>query len=335
MKKAEHVTNDSQTGSGSRKRSVYFHLSSAGETDSLSIYLKQIAKYPLLTRPDELVLGEKIQKTQININKLEAKFSKNRILKKDFIEGKGVLTKQLNEYKNRMITSNLRLVVSIAKKYRYRGLGLLDLINEGNLGLIEAVDRFDYTKGCRFSTYGTWWIQQAITKSLSDKGRSIRIPMHILSNMRKCFSASKYLHQKYGRVPLPEELADFMQVPREKIEIYQNLFNEIASLDTTIDDGNMTSLLDLISDNENKEPFEQVFDVTLQNTIAAMLMHLNHREKVILQLRFGLAGEGPMTLETIGNRFGITRERVRQIQNDAIRKLKKCREIKDLKDVCY
>jgi len=297
------------------------------ETDPLALYLKQISKYPLLTVVDEREIGENIQSLKEAYQELLVKPNPEEH-QTQLVE----LEEAIRDEKNRMINSNLRLVVSIAKKYQHRGLGLLDLIDEGNIGLIEAVERFDYTKGCRFSTYGTWWIRQAIIKSLADKGRVIRIPIHMLNTIKKCYYVTKHLTQELGRDPNTEELAEYMNLPEEKVKEIMKLSQETASLDTTVDDDNVTRLSDLIKDDSSQEPFETVFTMALQDTLDNVLDQLSDREKRIIQLRFGIGGEGPLTLEETGKMLGITRERVRQIQEKAISKLRNFKAIKDLKD---
>ena len=303
------------------------------ESDPLSAYLKQISAYPLLSKEEELEIGEAIQTYKNEITVLEQEHQEGRIKAKQYAKLQNKLEEELTRYKDRMITANLRLVVSIAKKYQHRGLSFLDLIDEGNIGLIEAVERFDYTKGCKFSTYGTWWIQQAIIKALADKGRTIRIPIHVLNSIRKCFSVSKHLTQELGRDPAYNEIANYMDMPEEKVKKIMQFSNETASLDTTVDDENITSLSDLICNENYGEPFDSVFSHNLQDILNQSLRHLSDREKTIIQLRYGLNGEAPQTLEEIGKLLHITRERVRQIQNKAISKLRTFSMIKELKNV--
>jgi RNA polymerase primary sigma factor len=291
------------------------------DTDPLALYLKQISRYPLLGIEDEQEIGRKIQHTKLAIVSLKEAYAE-RTADPAFIRESTKLESSLRDLKNRMITANLRLVVSIAKNYQHRGLGLLDLIDEGNIGLIEAVERFDYTRGCRFSTYGTWWIRQAIIKSLADKGRIIRIPIHMLNTISKCFFVAKQLTQDLGRDPSPDELSEYLQIPADRIREIMSLSQETTSLDTTVDDDNNTRLSDLISDDTLIEPFELVFTATLQETMDDVLSQLTDREMKIIKLRFGLTDKGPLTLEETGKLLGITRERVRQIQGKAISKLR-------------
>ena len=301
------------------------------ETDPLAVYFKQISKFPLLTVEEEQVIGEKIVILRRQIKDLETMYAEkadDEAYKKEHTK----LDSNLQLYKDKMINANLRLVVSIAKNYQHRGLSLLDLIDEGNIGLIEAVERFDYTRGCRFSTYGTWWIRQAIIKSIADKGRVIRIPIHMLNTIKKCYFVSKQLTQDLGRDPSDEELSEYLGLPLSKVKEIMKLSQETTSLDTIVDDGNLTRLSDLIKDENLAEPFELAFSVTLQERMENILSALSERERRIMQLRFGLAGEVPLTLEETGKILRITRERVRQIQEKATFKLRNSKELNELNE---
>jgi len=302
----------------------------AKETDPLAFYFKQISKFPLLTVQEEQSIGEKITNLRTKMAELEEE--RTNKTKPTFQKEKAALDSALLFYKNKMINANLRLVISIAKNYQHRGLSLLDLIDEGNIGLIEAVERFDYTRGCRFSTYGTWWIRQAIIKSIADKGRVIRIPIHMLNIIKKCYYVAKQLTQDLGRDPSEEELSEYLGIPVSKVKDIIKLSQETTSLDTIVDDGNLTRLADLIKDDATAEPFEMVFSMTLQETMRDILSQLSEREIKIIQLRYGLAGEGPLTLEETGKLLGITRERVRQIQEKATFKLRNVKELSELKE---
>jgi RNA polymerase primary sigma factor len=298
------------------------------ESDPLALYFRQISRFPLLTLQEEQIIGEKIISLRAKIKQLESDKNKDT----DYSKERTALDSALLHYKNSMINANLRLVVSIAKNYQHRGLSLLDLIDEGNIGLIEAVERFDYTRGCRFSTYGTWWIRQAIIKSIGDKGRVIRIPIHMLNTIKKCYYVAKQLTQDLGRDPNEEELSEYLDVPVSKVKEIVKLSQETTSLDTIVDDGNLTRLADLIKDDARAEPFEMVFSMTLQETIGGILSQLSEREMRIIQLRFGLTGENPLTLEETGKYLGITRERVRQIQEKAVWKLRTLHELRELRE---
>ncbi len=297
----------------------------AGDNDPLAFYLKQIAAYSLLTVDEEQAIGKKIQDLRSEIGVLR---NAEDPVDADLTRR---LEEELRSYKSRMINANLRLVVSIAKKYQNRGLTLLDLIDEGNIGLIEAVERFDYTRGCRFSTYGTWWIRQAIIKSLADKGRVIRIPVHMLNTIKKCFYVAKHLTQELGHDARDSEVSEYMNLTPGRVQEIQRLSQDTASLDITLDEENSTRLSDLIEDEQQSQPFDLAFHLTLQDTLEDVLEELNEREMRIIKLRFGLGGEGPYTLEETGRFLGITRERVRQIQEKAILKLRENVVIQDFR----
>ncbi len=303
-----------------------------GESDPLSFYLKQIAAYPLLTLEEEREIGGNIEKCRERLAEIESQHSTGRLKAIQYESERAELEQSLLEEKNRLINANLRLVVSIAKKYCNRGLSLLDLIDEGNIGLIEAVERFDYRKGCRFSTYGTWWIRQAIIKALADKSKVIRIPLNMLNTIKKWYLVARHLSQELGRDPGAEEVSEYMALPRHKVEEIMMLSQDAASLDAAVDDENVTSLAELIEDVQSEQPFEMAFHLTLQDTLERVLAQLSEREMKIIKLRFGLMGDGAFTLEETGKALGITRERVRQIQEKAIDKLRKSEVIQDFQE---
>ncbi len=295
------------------------------ERDLLALYIRQISSYPLLTAQDEQDIGGAIQRSKEELAGLEKKAAACRVSRRAYLRRKAELEHEITLSKNRLILGNLRLVVSVAKKYQHRGVSLLDLIDEGNIGLIEAVERFDYRKGCRFSTYGTWWIKQAVIKALAENGKAIKIPIHLLNTIKKCFSIARQLTQELGREPSNEEIADYLRIPKSRVEELISLSWDPTSLDTPVAGENPTRLSDLIRDDASAKPFESAFAMALQDTLAMVLDKLNEREMRIIKLRFGLDGEGPFTLEETGKILGITRERVRQIQERALVKLKQLR----------
>lgn len=291
------------------------------EDDPLAHYLDQIAKYPLLSQAEESQLGMELNRARAELESLQerlARDSSDAGLRRQI----DLQRRQVYLLKTRLINANLRLVVSIAKRYQNRGLSLLDLIDEGNIGLIEAVERFDGSKGFRFSTYGTWWIRQAILKSLADKARSIRIPIHMLNTIKKIFYYRKQLTADLGREPTNQELARFCNIPVHKLDELDRLSLETTSLDNTVDEESMTSLADMIRDDHTPEPQDVAMSENMTGLLRQVLGYLTRRERRILELRFGLNLQKPMTLEETGRQLNITRERVRQIQEKAIEKLR-------------
>ncbi len=263
-----------------------------GPEDSVRLYLKKIGKVRLLTREDEVRLARRAER-----NDMAAK--------------------------NALVEANLRLVVSIAKRYTGRGLTLLDLIQEGNLGLIRAVEKFDWRRGFKFSTYATWWIRQAITRALADQSRTIRIPVHMVERMNRVARVRRALLQKHGREPTPEEIAVELEMPVARVEEALKVGQEPVSLETPVgsEEGD-ASLADFIPDASIDRPLEVVANRLREADLQAALESLPWRERRVLELRYGLAGEGPMTLEEIGTQVGVTRERVRQIESKTLLKLK-------------
>jgi RNA polymerase primary sigma factor len=300
---------------------------SAEEKDLLALYIRQISRYPLLTGADEQEIGKAIFLSRGELERLTGtagERTRTRVTRRSELE------RRIAALKNRLITGNLRLVVSVAKKYQHRGVSLLDLIDEGNIGLIEAVERFDHRKGCRFSTYGTWWIKQAVIKALAENGKSIKIPIHLLNTIKKCFSIARQLTQDLGREPTHAEIAAYLGLSKARVQELIGFSHEPASLDSPVADENASRLVDLIRDDGAPEPSRNAFAMALQDTIAMVLEKLTDREMRIIKLRFGLDGEGPFTLEETGRILGITRERVRQIQERALAKLRQMRTASEL-----
>lgn len=292
------------------------------ERDLLALYIRQISRHPLLTALEEREIGRKADAVRRDLKRLAGQSASGTLPARELRERRESLERILAESKNRMINGNLRLVISVAKKYQNRGVSLLDLIDEGNIGLIEAVERYDWRKGCRFSTYGTWWIKQAVIRALAENGKSIKIPIHLLNTIKKCYATARQLTQDLGREPSHGEIAEYLRMTPSRVDELIQLSRETASIDTNLADENMTKLGDLLPDTTAVEPFESVFDLALQDTIRMVLSKLNAREVQIIRLRFGLDGEGPLTLEETGKALGITRERVRQIQEKALTKLR-------------
>ena len=269
--------------------------------DPVRMYLREIGRIPLLTYDEELELAKKI------------------------LEGD-------EDAKQKLAESNLRLVVSIAKKYVGRGMLFLDLIQEGNMGLIKAVEKFDYTKGFKFSTYATWWIRQAITRAIADQARTIRIPVHMVETINKLIRTSRHLLQQLGREPSPEEIAAEMEIPVEKVTEIQKIAQDPVSLETPIGEEEDSHLGDFIQDEDSPAPHDAASYTMLREQLEEVMNTLTPREAKVLKLRFGLEDGKSRTLEEVGKEFNVTRERIRQIEAKALRKLRHPSRSKKLRD---
>ncbi len=269
--------------------------------DPVRMYLKEIGRVPLLSAEEEVEFAKRIEQGD-------------------------------EEAKRRLAEANLRLVVSIAKRYVGRGMQFLDLIQEGNLGLIKAVEKFDYRKGYKFSTYATWWIRQAITRAIADQARTIRIPVHMVETINKLIRVTRQLVQELGREPLPEEIANHMEISVERVREIQKIAQEPVSLETPIGEEEDSHLGDFIEDQDAPAPAEAASFTLLKEQLEEVLESLTPREEKVLRLRFGLDDGRARTLEEVGHVFGVTRERIRQIEAKALRKLRHPSRSKKLKD---
>ena len=281
--------------------------------DPVRMYLKEIGRVPLLSADEEIVLAKQIEAGAQE----DATYKDIQLSKKA---------------KKKLVDANLRLVVSIAKRYVGRGMLFLDLIQEGNLGLIKAVDKFDYTKGYKFSTYATWWIRQAITRAIADQARTIRIPVHMVETINKLIRIQRQLLQDLGREPTPEEIGAEMDLPTEKVREILKIAQEPVSLETPIGEEDDSHLGDFIEDQDATSPAEHAAYELLKEQLEDVLDTLTDREENVLRLRFGLDDGRTRTLEEVGKVFGVTRERIRQIEAKALRKLRHPSRSKQLKD---
>ena len=276
-------------------------LSVEPSLDSLRLYLREIGKVPLLTADQEVYLAKRIERGDMSA-------------------------------KTHMIEANLRLVVSIAKSYLGRGLSFLDLIQEGSLGLIRAVEKFDYRKGYKFSTYATWWIRQAVTRAIADKARTIRIPVHMVEKLNKVVHIERQLVQRLGREPQPEEIALELEMTTEEVREILRMAQLPVSLEKPIGEEEESELGDFVKDEQAESPFDTASLQLRREDIQKALDSLPERERKVIELRFGLTGSQPCTLEEVGKAFGVTRERIRQIENNTLKRLETLPEAQGLRD---
>jgi len=298
----EELKGDAKTISELEKElAALSKLEKAGTSDPVRMYLKEIGRIPLLKREEEIDLAQKVDRGS-------------------------------KAGKEHLTTANLRLVVSIAKKYIGRGMSFLDLIQEGNKGLIRAVEKYDWTKGFKFSTYATWWIRQAITRAIADQARTIRIPVHMVETINKLIRISRRLMQEMGREPTPEEIGKEMGIESTKVREIMKISQKTTSLETPIGDDEDSYLGDFIPDESQPSPYDTTSINMLKENVEQVLESLSDREAKVLKMRFGLETKRPMTLEEVGKEFGVTRERIRQIEAKALRKLKHPSKRKKLQD---
>jgi len=298
----EEVDNDEKAKEKlEREIEILSKLGGAESTDPVRQYLREIGKVPLLVAEEEVELAKRFEKKE--------KLAKDKLTE-----------------------SNLRLVVSIAKKYIGRGLSLLDLIQEGNQGLIRAVEKYDWRKGYKFSTYATWWIRQAITRAIADQARTIRIPVHMVETINKLYRITRRLMQELGREPTPEEIAEEAELEPDRVREIFKIAQEVTSLEAPVGEDQESFLGDFIPDESQLSPVDEASKQLLKDHLDEVLSTLSDREARVLKLRFGLEGSKQMTLEEVGKVFGVTRERIRQIEAKALRKLKHPSRRKKLQD---
>jgi RNA polymerase primary sigma factor len=295
--------------------------------DAISLYLREIGNIPLLTAEEEVVLARRLERGRTALRRLGRNgfdLEERERLEKEVREGEAA--------RRHLIKANSRLVVSIAKRYMGHGVPFLDLIQEGNLGLIRAVEKFDHRRGYKFSTYATWWIRQAITRALADQGRTIRVPVHMSEQINKLTQASRRLEQELGREPSIEELATEMSIKPRKVEHLMEIAQRPLSLEMRVGEEMDSELGDFIEDEETPLPTDVASKELLREEIERLLNSLTPREARVLQLRYGLADGHSYTLEEVGDRFGVTRERIRQIETKAIRRLRHPTRSRKLRD---
>lgn len=273
-----------------------------GTTDSLQLFLKEIGRVDLLTAAEEVKLAKRIERGDMDA-------------------------------KDKMVEANLRLVVSIAKNYRNQGLSFLDLIQEGTLGLVRAAEKFDYRKGFKFSTYATWWIRQAIARALADKGRTVRIPVHVVERLNKITRAERQLLAELGREPTIEEISGITEIGKEEVESIKRLAQTPISLEKPVGDEDESEFGQFVADENAPDPFDAAADTLRSENLQNALANLSYRERRVLELRFGIGGEQPKTLDEVGKVFNITRERVRHIETHSLRKLRKLSWSQGLREV--
>ena len=304
-----------------------FDLSGISSDDTVGLYLKEMARVPLLSLEEEVDLAMKL--TDATEAKRELRDDGQDPETRERLEAVIELGREAREH---LIKANTRLVVSIAKKYMGRGVPFLDLIQEGNLGLMKAVEKFDYTRGYRFSTYATWWIRQTITRAIADQGRTIRVPVHMSDRIRRLYKTARQLEQEHGRKPTPEEIANEMDLDPRKVRWMLKVSWRPLSLERPVGEEEDSELGSFIEDESAPTPTQSAYQNLLRDKVEEVLSTLTPREARILRLRFGLQNGRSYTLEEVGQKFGLTRERIRQIEGKALRRLRHPRRSRQLRD---
>ena len=324
----EHAEEEAEQAEERRRHDEEVAARSTPTSDPVRLYLKEIGRVPLLSAAQEVDLARRVEAGLFAAEKLGQEARLSAALKRDLevIAYDGVVAKR------GLIEGNLRLVVSIAKRYVGRGMLFLDLVQEGNLGLIRAVEKFDYTRGYKFSTYATWWIRQAITRAMADQGRTIRIPVHMVEQINKLLRVQRSLVQTLGRDPTPEEVGRELDLPPDKVREIQQIALEPVSLDTPIGEEDDSHFGDFIEDADAVIPLDAASFLLLQEQLSNVLHELSEREQKVIALRFGLGDGQPRTLEEVGKEFGVTRERIRQIEAKTLAKLRHPSRSQKLRD---
>ena len=309
-------------------------MSAGGSSDPVRMYLKEIGRVPLLKAEDEVDLAKKIEAGMISAERLADLEASGAMVSLEQAERRRLerLVKKGERAKSELTQANLRLVVSIAKRYVGRGMLILDLIQEGNLGLMRAVEKFDYTKGFKFSTYATWWIRQAITRAIADQARTIRIPVHMVESINKVHRVQRQMMQELEREPTIEELADKVDMSSARVREIMLISQDLLSLDSPVGEEDDSNLADFIEDQQAEAPAEMAAKMMLNSAVEEALKELNDREKAVVRMRFGLDDGQARTLEEVGREFGVTRERIRQIESKTLAKLRHPHRSQKLRD---
>jgi RNA polymerase primary sigma factor len=303
------------------------YLANIDTDDTIGLYLKEVSRVPLLTAEEEVELAQRIERGRMAREELaKGKVSQRRRTELRRLIEDGWAARE------HLITANSRLVISVAKKYMGRGVPFLDLIQEGNLGLMKAVEKFDYTRGYRFSTYATWWIRQTITRAIADQGRTIRVPVHMSDRIRRLYKTARQLEQEHGRKPTPEEIAKEMDLDPRKVRWMLKVSWRPLSLERPVGEEEDSELGSFIEDESTPTPTQSAYQNLLREKVEEVLSTLTPREARILRLRFGLQNGRSYTLEEVGQKFGLTRERIRQIEGKALRRLRHPRRSRQLRD---